>query len=75
MILDFNTIILLPAFLYLLGIMACSVFYAVKFRHRKPDHRPNIYRCQTCSRVYEDLRKVPLSRCHGCGTLNESVRR
>jgi len=42
-------------------------------RQRQP-RQAAIYRCETCGHVYEDSRRVPLSACERCGTLNEAVR-
>ncbi len=37
--------------------------------------KTNIFRCTSCKHVYIDTRKVPLSKCPKCNTLNPVIRR
>ncbi len=41
--------------------------------HRQP--KANIFRCSQCRHLYLDNRRVPLSACPVCHTLNEVIRR
>jgi hypothetical protein len=52
---------------------------AVIYRHRGYRHtrdpKANIFRCTHCRHLYLDNRRVPLSKCPKCHTLNEVIRR
>jgi hypothetical protein len=67
-------------FLIPLGIQMVVLFLlAWIYRHRGYHNlrqpKAHIFRCTTCRHIYIDNRRVPLSKCARCNTLNEMIRR
>ena len=66
---------LIPLAVYFLALLAMGWVYRKRgYRHVKT-RKANIFRCDACHHVYIDTRKVPLSKCPKCNTLNEVIRR
>ena len=56
--------------LFLLGWM-----YRRRGYHDLRSPKAHIFRCTNCRHIYIDNRRVPLSKCTKCNTLNEMIRR
>ncbi|MDF3128901.1 hypothetical protein P0Y35_06815 [Kiritimatiellaeota bacterium B1221] len=58
-----------------------SVLVYLGWRYRKRGYhdlrspKAHIFRCTNCHHIYIDNRRVPLSKCTKCNTLNEMIRR
>ncbi len=57
------------------GLAVLWLHYEVSGAWHRRRRLPSLYRCERCAGVYEDGRRVPLSACPYCGTLNEAVKR
>jgi len=65
---------LIPMCVNLAILAALCLYYFLKGPAHKAPQNMRIYRCGVCEHVYEDGRKVPLSRCPHCGCLNDPVK-
>lgn len=69
-----------PLFLGPLALQL-TVLLLLAWAYRKRGYRhprtlkTNIFRCVSCKHVYIDTRKVPLSKCPKCNTLNQVIKR
>lgn len=57
----------------------CLILLGWKYRrygyHDLREPKAHIFRCTTCRHIYIDNRRVPLSKCARCNTLNEMIHR
>lgn len=66
---------LLPLFFQLLALIYLGWRYRKRGYHDLRSPRAHIFRCGNCRHIYIDNRRVPLSKCTKCNTLNEMIRR
>ena len=66
---------LLPLTVQLTVLLLLGWFYRKRGYRRPRTLKTNIFRCTSCKHVYIDTRKVPLSKCPKCNTLNPVIRR
>lgn len=70
-------IIFLVPFLLAIGVILLAWFLYI-IRASKRDVRKqkaNLFRCESCGRVYSDTRTLPLVRCPVCGKTNQALKR
>ena len=74
--LAFHQLFLIPVVVGLTAVLGAWVYYSFKSSraYNRTKSTARLYRCEHCTRVYLDHREVPLTRCPGCGALNEAVR-
>ena len=66
---------LVPLAVQLVFILLLGWFYRKRGYHDLRQPKAHIFRCTTCRHIYIDKRRVPLSKCTRCNTLNEMIRR
>jgi len=66
---------LIPVAVQLLLLLLAGALYRKRGYHDLRPPKVNIFRCTTCRHIYIDNRRVPLSKCTKCNTLNERIRR
>ena len=66
---------LVPLVVQLIGILLLGWGYRKRGYHDLRQPKAHIFRCTTCRHIYIDNRRVPLSKCARCNTLNEMIRR
>jgi predicted Zn-ribbon and HTH transcriptional regulator len=66
---------LLPLTVQLTVLMFLGWFYRKRGYRQETKPKTNIFRCTSCKHVYIDTRRVPLSKCPKCNTLNPVIRR
>ena len=66
---------LIPLGVQLTVLMLLGWSYRKRGYHSPQTLKTNIFRCTSCKHVYIDTRKVPLSKCPKCNTLNPVIRR
>lgn len=66
---------LIPLGIQLLGLMLLGWRYRNRGYHDLRQPKAHIFRCTACRHIYIDNRRVPLSKCARCNTLNEMIRR
>ncbi len=67
-------VFLIPLALNVAFVLLLWCFYNTREQLPAGGRSARIYRCKACSRVYEDIREVPMVACPRCGTLNDAVR-
>ncbi len=72
---DLPSLFYLPLTVQLGVLILLSLLYRKRGvrKHRLPP--ANIFRCTRCRHLYMDSRRVPLSKCPKCSSLNEVIRR
>ncbi len=68
-------VFLIPLFLQFLVLMLLGWRYRRRGYHDLRAPKAHIFRCSHCRHIYIDNRRVPLSKCTKCNTLNEMIRR
>jgi hypothetical protein len=72
---SFEELFLIPLAVQLLLLLLAAMLYRKRGYHDLRPPKTNIFRCTTCRHIYIDNRRVPLSKCTKCNTLNERIRR
>lgn len=75
MISSYSSMFLFPLGVQFLVLMAVGFFYRKRGVHDLRSPKARIFRCSHCRHIYIDNRRVPLSKCTKCHTLNELIRR
>jgi len=70
-----ENLFLIPVGGSLLILLFLGWWYRHRGYHNLREPKAHIFRCTTCSHIYIDNRRVPLSKCARCNTLNEMIRR
>jgi len=68
-------IFLLPLLLQFMVLIYLGWRYRKRGYHDLRSPKAHIFRCTNCHHIYIDNRRVPLSKCTKCNTLNEMIRR
>lgn len=75
MTLSAQTFFLVPLAVQLVGLALVALSYRKRGYHDLSAPKARIFRCSHCRHIYIDNRRVPLSKCTKCNTLNEMIRR
>lgn len=70
-----QTFFLAPLAVHLLVLALVALRYRKRGTHNLSPPKARIFRCSNCRHIYIDNRRVPLSKCTKCNTLNEMIRR
>lgn len=72
---SFQALFLVPLAIQLLFLALFALLYRGRGYHDLRSPKARIFRCSHCRHIYIDNRRVPLSKCTKCNTLNEMIRR
>jgi len=75
MISSFQSLFLIPLAIQFTLLAGIGVLYRKRGYHNLSAPKARIFRCSQCRHIYIDNRRVPLSKCTKCNTLNEMIRR
>ncbi|MGA0333942.1 MAG: hypothetical protein ACO3NW_08300 [Kiritimatiellia bacterium] len=70
-----SDVFLIPLLIQFLGLLYLGWRYRKRGYHDLRTPKAHIFRCSNCRHIYIDNRRVPLSKCTKCNTLNEMIRR
>jgi predicted SprT family Zn-dependent metalloprotease len=73
--LELSDLFLWPLFLQLALLALLGWCYRRRGYHDLRSPKSHLYRCVTCRHLYIENRRIPLSKCPKCHTLNEMIRR
>jgi len=70
-----QALFLWPLFFLFMALLLLAWIYRKRGVRFEKTKKANIFRCVSCKHVYIDTRRVPLSKCPKCNTLNQVIRR